>query len=155
MEASSASVPKRRSQADKIGKHKYEIALLHRLENRLDRIEKLQRIIVVGLEDYFKFDKPYIYQIATENELDRALLDAVYESGPVGVLTKVLCGRLKAYGLEKHRAVRIIRRINKKVELVLGKPVMEKRGLRWAFTDFGNEIWGKLKDEVEESPVGE
>jgi hypothetical protein len=49
MEDRELSIPKRRSQADKIGKHKYEIQRINRINARLERIEQMQRIIFQGL----------------------------------------------------------------------------------------------------------
>jgi hypothetical protein len=32
---------------------------------------------------------------------------------------------------------------------VFGKRLIEKRGKKWLLTDFGFEIWGKTREEVE------
>jgi hypothetical protein len=95
MEASENSVPvveksdgRRRSQADKIGKHKYEIQRMNRIDARLERIEQMQRIIFQGLSGYFKFDRPVIETVCCESDMDLAVVSVVYESGSNGLLAK-------------------------------------------------------------------
>jgi len=150
MEASEQSVPKRRSQADKVGKHKYELQVLHRLEGRMERIEYMQRVILTGLEGYFRFDRSLVEKVCCESELDLAIVGLVYEAGDAGVLAKEIVRRLPQFDLEKHRILRVVKRVNRNVEKVFGRRIIEKRGKKWAFTEFGVEIWGKTEeDEVE------
>jgi hypothetical protein len=44
--------------------------------------------------------------------------------------------------------LRIVNRVNRNVEKAFGKVIIEKRGKKWAFTDFGVEIWGKAEGEL-------
>ena len=156
MENSENSVPealksgeKRRSQMDKVGKHKYEIQRMDRIDAKLERIERMQRIIVQGLSDYFKFDRPVIESVCCESDMDCAVVSVVYESGS-GILAKEIVPLLKEYRLEKHKILRIVNRVNRNCVDAYGKVLIEKRGKRWVFTDFGVEIWGKTKKELEE-----
>lgn len=103
MENVGGVVPNRRSQADKVGKHKYELALLHRLEHKLERIEKQQRIIFHGLQGYFRFDRPLVEEVGCAGELDLAVVSLIFESGSGGILAKDIPGRLPQFGLERHR----------------------------------------------------
>lgn len=148
MEESKPYVPKRRSQADKVGKHKYEVALLHRIEGKLDRIEHMQRIIFHGLGDYFRFDRPLVEKVACESEMDLAVISLIYEVGSGGILAKDIVAKLPRYNLEKHKILRIVNRVNRNIEKAFGKMIIEKRGKKWAFTDFGVEIWGKAEGEL-------
>jgi len=148
MENSKSTVPKRRSQADKVGKHKYEIQRMNRIEAKLDRIEKSQRIIIQGLSDWFKFERPVVETICCESDMDRAVVSAIFESGS-GILAKQIASRFPQYKLEKHKILRIVKRVNKNCEDAYGKDLIEKQGKKWVFTDFGFEIWGKSKEEVE------
>ena len=148
METSEQNEPKRRSQAEKIGKHKYEIQRMNRIDARLERIEQMQRIIVLGLSGYFKFDRPVVESVCCEGDLDLAVVSAVFESGS-GILAKEIVPLLKEYKLEKHKILRIVNRANKNCDDAYGKPLIEKRGKKWAFTDFGVEIWGKSKKDIE------
>lgn len=151
MEKTEVGVPKCRSQADKVGKHKYELALLHRVENRLIRIERQQRIIFHGLQGYFRFDRPLVEEVGCESELDLAVVSLIFESGRGGILAKDIPGRLPQFGLERHRILRIVRRVNVNVEKAFGRPVIEKRGKMWAFNSFGVAVWGKSREDAEET----
>jgi len=150
MEGSNLRIPKRRSQADKIGKHKYTLQFLHRIEERLKRLEKMQRIIITGLEDYFHFDKPFIEEIACKNNLDLAVVTVIFEAGAAGILPKGIIEKLPIYSLERHKILRIVNRINKNVVNVFGRAIIEKSGKKWILTDFGFEVWGESAREVKE-----
>jgi hypothetical protein len=147
MENPESTVPKRRSQVEKVGKHKYEIALLHRVENRLDRIEHMMRIIFHGLGDYFQFDRPLVEKIACRSDMDLAIVGLIFEAGSGGILAKDIQARLPQLNLEKHKILRIINRVNRSIEDAFGRRLIEKRGKKWAFTDFGVEIWGEVQLE--------
>jgi hypothetical protein len=47
----------------------------------------------------------------------------------------------------------MVNRVNRKINDSFGKNIIEKRGKKWAFTDFGREIWSETKQEEEE--IGE
>jgi len=151
MENVGGVVPNRRSQADEVGKHKHELALLHRLEHKLERIEKQQRIIFHGLQGYFKFDRPLVEEVGCAGELDLAVVSLIFESGSGGILAKDIPGRLPQFGLERHKVLRIVRRVNQNVEKAFGRPVIEKRGKKWAFNSFGVQVWGKSREEAEDT----
>jgi len=152
MEKVDVGVPNRRSQADKVGKHKYELALLHRVETRLIRIERQQRIIFHGLQGYFRFDRPLVEEVGCESELDLAVVSLIFESGSGGILAKDIPSKLPEIfqGLERHRILRIVRRVNVNVEKAFGRPIIEKRGKKWAFNSFGVAVWGKSREEAED-----
>jgi hypothetical protein len=148
MEKVESAVPKRRSQAEKVGKHKYEIALLHRIEGRLDRIEQMFHIVFHGLGDRLQFKRPLVEEIACQSDMDLAIISLIFESGPDGILAKDIQARLPQLNLEKHRILRIVKRINRSIEDAFGRRLIEKRGKKWAFTDFGVEIWGETEEEM-------
>jgi len=151
MENVGGVVPNRRSQADKVGKHKYELALLHRLEHKLERIERQQRIIFHGLQGYFKFDRPLVEEVGCESELDLAVVSVIFESGSGGILAKDIHARLQQFGLERHKVLRIVRRVNVNVEKAFGRPIIEKHGKKWAFNSFGVTVWGKSREDAEDT----
>lgn len=151
MEATEKSIPKRRSQAEKVGKHKYEIALLHRIEGRLDRIEQMFHIVFHGLGDRLQFKRPLVEEIACQSDMDLAIISLIFESGPAGILAKDIQARLSQLNLEKHRILRIVNRVNRSIEDAFGRRLIEKRGKKWAFTDFGVEIWGETTPENADS----
>jgi len=151
MENVGGVVPNRRSQADKVGKHKHELALLHRLEHKLERIEKQQRIIFHGLQGYFRFDRPLVEEVGCAGELDLAVVSVIFESGSGGILAKGITSKLPQFSLEQHKILRIIKRVNVNVEKAFGRPIIEKRGKKWAFNSFGVAVWGKSRDDAEDT----
>jgi hypothetical protein len=66
-------------------------------------------------------------------------------------LAKDIPGRLPQFGLERHRILRIVRRVNVNVEKAFGRPIIEKRGKKGAFTSFGVAVWGKSKEDAEDT----
>jgi hypothetical protein len=143
-------VRKVRSQADKVGKHKYEIALLHRIENRINRVEQMQRVIFHGLRGYFQFSRPLIEEVACESEMDLAVVGLIFESGSGGILAKDIAVKLPQFKLEQHKIQRLLKRVNRRVADAFGEAIIEKQGKKWAFTRFGTKIWGMTKEEIEE-----
>jgi hypothetical protein len=149
MERDESSVPKRRSQADKVGKHKYEIQRFDRLDARMERIEWMLRTVFHGLEGYFRFERPLVEKIACQSDMELAIVSLIFEAGPNGVLAKEIQARLPQLNLEKHKILRIVNRANRNVEKTFGQVIIEKRGKKWAFTEFGVEIWGKTEKDDE------
>lgn len=77
-------VQKRRSRADKVGKYKYMQQLQKRTLRELEHVKKTQRIILAGLREFFHFDKPFIQEISCVDELDREILQCLYEARRTG-----------------------------------------------------------------------
>ena len=144
-----SGVPKRRSQADKVGKHKYEIQRLDRLERKVDLALAMMRTIFEGLQDYFRFKRPLIEMVATESDLELAIVSLIFEAGSGGILAKDIQARLPQLHLEKHRILRVVRRVNRRAEDAFKRRIIEKRGKKWAFTEFGVEIWGQTEEDLD------
>lgn len=106
MENVESAVPKRRSQAEKVGKHKYEIALLHRIEGRLDRIEQMLHVVFHHFAGSLQFSRPLVEEIACQSDMDLAIVGLIFESGPDGILAKDIQATLPQLNLEKHRILR-------------------------------------------------
>jgi len=70
------------------------------------------------------------------------------EAGSAGILPKDVLPQVEHYGLKYWHVTRRIKRINRKLERKIGKRAAEKRGLRWALTDFMFDNWsGEKEDE--------
>ena len=147
---------KRRSQAEKVGRRKYMIKLLHRIENKIDdRFDKLDtrvRVLTNTLGDYMQVDKPYLVEVVCADEVDAALLHCLWAGGPVGISPKhvVKDPELSHFKLKPYHITRRIQRMNKRCRSELGKPVAEKRGRRWAITSFAEEAYRSTKEEIGE-----
>lgn len=143
METVDKSHSKRRSQAEKIGRFKYNQQLLKRALKDLEEVKLMQRTILAGLKGMFHFQKPMIQKIACVDEVDSEILEQLYESGITGMLPKDLATRLSQYKVRRHQVSRRILRMNKRLEKEIGEKLVEKRGWHWSLTNWAIEFWGE------------
>jgi hypothetical protein len=136
---------KGRSQAEKIGRLKYNQQLLKRALCDIAEVKLMQRTILAGLKGLFHFEKPMIQKIACVDEVDLEILQFLFEAGNAGLLPKDLAARLSCYRVRRHQVSRRILRMNKRLEQELGERVAEKRGWHWALTSFAFEVWGETE----------
>jgi hypothetical protein len=134
---------KGRSQAEKVGRLKYNQQLLKRALSEIDEVKLMQRTILAGLKGMFHFEKPMIQRIACIDEVDILILEHLYESGSAGLLPRDLAEKLSQFKVKRHQVTRRIVRMNKRLEKELGERVVERRGWHWALTSFGFESWGE------------
>ena len=140
---------KKRSQSEKIGRLKYNQHLLKQTLAEVEEVKLMLRTIFAGLKDSFIFEKSLIERIACTDEIDREVLQLLYETGSLGLLPKDLQDRLEKFKVTRHQISRRILRMNKRLEKELGEQVAEKRGWHWALTRFTVESWGKSEKETE------
>jgi hypothetical protein len=55
---------------------------------------------------------------------------------------------LKEYELKPWNVTQRIRRINKKIDSLIGQKAAEKRGKGWALTSFMRSAWDSAKEEI-------
>lgn len=145
---------KHRSQAEKVGRRKYIIKLLHRIERkferRFDELDTRIRVLTNSLSDYMKVDKDYLTEIVCKDEVDIAILHCLWAAGSLGLSPKrvVQDPMLSDFKLKRYHITRRIQRMNKRLTAELDKPVAEKRGRRWAMTSFAEKAWGATKEEI-------
>jgi len=146
----SAEHKKRRSQAEKVGRRKYIIKLLHRLENKIDRVDKRTRVMMASLSEYMDPGKDYLSMVVCGDEVDQAILWELYTASSAGWSTTEIAERLlPEYKLDRFQVLRRIKRMNKRLESEMGRPVAESREHRWVMTRYVNRIWGSTtKEEV-------
>jgi hypothetical protein len=147
MESAEKVRSKGRSQAEKIGRLKYNQQLLKRALSDIGEVKLMQRTILAGLKGLFHFEKPMIQEIACVDEIDLEILQLLFEAGNAGLLPKDLAAQLSSYRVLRHQVSRRILRMNKRLEKKLGEYVAEKRGWHWALTRFGFEVWGETKED--------
>jgi hypothetical protein len=150
MEVDGKGRSKGRSQAEKIGRLKYNQQLLKKVLSEIQEVKLMERTILAGLKGLFQFEKPMIQKIACVDEVDVEILDLLHEAGSAGVLPKDIVAELSQYRIRRHQISRRILRMNKRLEKELGETIAEKRGWHWALTSFGFEFWGESKKEMEE-----
>ena len=136
---------KRRCQSDKIGRLKYNQQLLKQTLAEVEEVKLMLRTIFAGLKGSFNFEQSLIERVACEDEVDREILQALFEAGSPGLLPKDLSSRLERFKITRHQTSRRILRMNKRLEKEFGERIAEKRGWHWALTSFVVEVWGETE----------
>ena len=131
---------KKRSQSDKIEHIKYNQQLLKKAQTDIEEIKLTQRTILSGLKEFFNFKQPMIERVACLDEVDREILQVLFEAGSPGLLPKDLATKLARFEVTRHQISRRIVRMNKRSEKEFGENVAEKRGWHWALTTFTVEV---------------
>jgi hypothetical protein len=139
---------KRRAEWDKEGKYKYIIRKIGDLHRELEEVKVTLRYITKGLEPSFQFDKGYVEDIACQDEFDRAILDELRGAGIDGLLPRDLAKSLGSRRVSPWQVTQRLRRINKRLDRLLGQKAAEKRGMQWALTSFMSDAWGSTNEEV-------
>jgi hypothetical protein len=144
------------SREAKIGRLKYNQFLLRRVLAGVRAVGEMQRIILNGLKSagYFHFDVPLTEKLACEDELDREILECVHEAGREGVFPKDVAASLPLHKdsngqpIRHYHVSRRIQRMNKRLTHETGEKLFEKRGWKWALTQFGFETYGDVERET-------
>lgn len=138
---------KKRSQAEKIGRHKWNQQLL---KSTLEGIEDLKtelrwvrhKLDRLGEADYSKED---IEHFAVLDAVDKEIMQRLLEIGVDGALPKDVAAEVNkrgGYALKRYDVARRLVRLNKKLHFETGKVLFEKRGHKWALTSFAFNIYG-------------
>lgn len=84
------------------------------------------------------------------DEVDREILQALFEAGSSGVLPQNLAAKLERFKVTRHQiSRRILKMMNKRLEKEFGECIAEKRGWHWALTSFAVEVWGETESETD------
>lgn len=135
----------------KKGSYKYLLQLLHGIKRDIHDLQKTQCYMIQGLEHTFLFDEDYIKSVACKDEVDQAILDTLYTAGPPGKLPKDVATELAEYKLNPWNVTQRIRRMNKRLDRQVAKEVAEKRGLKWALTNWAYHNCNSTKEEIEDA----
>ncbi len=136
---------KRRGRSDKIGRLKYNQQLLKQTLVEIGEVKLMLRTIFAGLKGSFDFEQSLIERVACEGEVDKEILQALFEAGSLGLLPKDMRTKLERFRVSRHQISRRILKMNKRLEKEFGEQIAEKRGWRWALTSFTHEIWGETE----------
>ena len=147
---SSKQPSQRRAEWDKKGKYKYIIHKISELHRDVKALIVTQRYIVKGLEHEFMFDQQYVEDVVCRDEYDQRLLLELRGAGPDGLLPRDIAKRIGSRRLTPWKVTQRLRRINKRLDQLLGQKAVEKRGMAWALTSFMHEAWGSTKEEIQE-----
>ena len=141
---------KRRSQSERVGRLKYMLEVLKRIESRLGSIDRrLNRIEQCWIHS-MSFDRAYIEEAVCRDEVDREILSLLFEAGSPGMLPKDMAEKLERFKTKRFQVSRRILRMNRRLAEKIDRCVAERRGWHWALTSFCFESWGKSVREVEE-----
>jgi len=112
----------------KVGRRKWIIRTLMRMEDRQKRIDRRTRMLAAGLRELFILGEDYVSMVACQDEIDVAILSALREAGTTGRQSGELAVQLDV----DHRHVsRRIYRMNKRMEQEIGEPIVKKHGHKW------------------------
>src|SRR3990170_4592576 len=139
---------KERSQSDKIGRIKYNQQLLKKAQADIEEIKLTQRTILSGLKEFFNFKQLMIERVACLDEVDREILQVLFEAGGSDLLPKDLAAKLERFKVTCNQVSRRILRMNKRMEKEFGEHVAEKRGWHWALTSFGVDVLGETENRI-------
>ncbi len=134
---------KKRSKSDKIGRLKYNQQLLKQTLSEIEEVKLMLRTIFAGLKGSFNFEQSLIQRVACEGEVDKEIIQALYEAGSPGLLPKDAAAKLEKFKVTRHQISRRITRMNKRLEKEFGERIAEKRGWHWSLTSFATETWGE------------
>ena len=138
---------KKRSQADKVGKLKYLLQKNQKLDKDIAEIRAMLSTLLEGMESSLHYDQPRIEKLACEDEIDREILQVLYEAGSPGLLPKDAATKLERYKINRHHVSRRLLRINKRLQKKIKKSVVEQRGWHWALTGFAIEAYGATEED--------
>jgi len=120
--------PKRRSEEEKVGRHKWIIRTLKRMEDRQKRIDRRTRMLAAGLRELFILGEDYVSMVACQDENDVAILSALHEAGTTGRQSGELAAQLD---LDHRDISRRIHRMNQRMEQEIGENIINKKGHKW------------------------
>ncbi|MDH5690569.1 MAG: hypothetical protein OEY81_03955 [Candidatus Bathyarchaeota archaeon] len=84
-----------------------------------------------------------------KDEVDQAILLELSAASSAGWSTTDIAERLVPdFKLDRFQVLRRIKRMNKRLEAEMGRPVAESREHRWVMTRYVHRIMGTTKEEV-------
>ena len=101
------------------------------------------RTYLQELRGSFNLEQSAIERVACVDEVDRKIVQLLFEAGNPGLMPKELQTKLERYKVTRHQINRRILRMNKRLQKEFGELVAEKRGSHWALTSFTMEVWGE------------
>jgi len=132
-----------------VGKYQYPLQKFDKVDRRLKGIEVVLRFLAKGLEPSMVFDPEYIQDIACQDEVDREILEELRGAGEYGMLPRDVVARLGDKRFTPFTVTKRLKRVNKRLDVILGQRVAEKRGKNWALTSFMRSAWDSTKEELD------
>ena len=140
----------RRTKAERVGRLKYMLQLLKRLDRKISRLDARQRTIFHGLRDFMTFKRDYLAEVVCRDDLDNAILQVLREGDALPSSISNTLENRGFRGVNRFKVTRRIQSMNKRLRRELGQNVAEKRGKHWAITRFMHEALGLTVEEAQE-----
>lgn len=90
--------------------------LQRRILDKVDRMERRQRLILKGLQHYSVFPEAFILNVIAETRLDRSILHVLREVGPTGALPSKIAYQLTTYCIDRFEVTRHIKAMNRRLQ---------------------------------------
>jgi len=95
--------------------------------------------------------RDYLSMVVCRDEVDQAILWELSTASNAGWSTTEIAERLlPEYKLNRFQVIRRIKRMNKRLEAEMGRPVAESREHRWVMTRFVHRICGATKEGIQD-----
>ena len=138
---------KKRSQSDKIDRLKYNQQLLKQTLAEVEEVKLMLRTIFAGLKGSFNFEQSLIERVACEDEVDREILQLLFEAGSPGLLPKDLVVKLEKFKVTRHQVSRRILKMNKQIRERVWRACGWKTGLAFGANKLPVDVWGAAEKE--------
>lgn len=119
---------KRRSQAEKVGRRKWIIKTLKRIEERQKQMERRLRMLISGLRELLIFHEDYISLVGCKDTVDTMIVNDLRKAGATGLQSGELAD---AIGIDHRRISERIEAINKRMKAEIGESIIDKNGHKW------------------------
>ena len=141
---------KQRSQEEKIGRRKWIIRTLKRMEERQKRIDRRTRMLTAGLRELLILDEDYISMAACKDVADHAILTVLRDARHRGIRTGELAAELR---IDDKRVSERIGRMNKRMEDEIGEPIITKYQGKWRLIKKLRRDFAASRHEEEETTL--
>ncbi len=116
IETPAQNIKKKRSKSDKIGRLKCNQQLLKQTLSEIEEVKLMLRTIFAGLKGSFNFEQSLIQRVSCMDEIDKEIIQLLYEAGSPGLLPKDAAAKLEKFKVTRHQISRRIIRMNKRLE---------------------------------------
>ena len=140
---------KKRSQADKVGKFKHHLQKNRETAKDIAEIKLMLRTLLNGMKASLHYDQPTIEKFSCKDEVDREILQVLFEAGSPGLLPKDIAIKLGRFKVTRHHVSRRLRRMNKRLQKQIKESVAEQRGWHWALTSFTLEAYDAIEEDLQ------
>jgi hypothetical protein len=140
---------KKRSQADKVGKFKHLLQKNRETAKDIAEIKLMLRTLLNGMKSSLHYDQPTIEKFSCKDEIDREILQVLFEAGSPGLLPKDIAIKLQRFRITRHHVSRRLRRMNKRLQKQIKESVAEQHGWHWTLTSFAFEAYGATEEDLQ------